>query len=223
MVIPFYSRLKIKTMKKIFITTGLTLLLTGATYAQVGIGTETPQASIDIAGTVRVTQIAENDNDDISLTGVTGSNILNQSNLGANLRVENNELSTAPVSKSIGTFDLGAVPADSEGNIDALDLFIDEEEANEYTTFLRMHSYTEVINIGGIVGGTEGRHLTLYLAESVNVRFLEDAANSAPQDRFITLANSQLTANGQAILEMVYDADAGPDGLGRWLILKFRS
>jgi hypothetical protein len=35
--------------------------------------------------------------------------------------------------------------------------------------------------------------------------------------------NAGISSSGEGFLELVYDADAGSDGLGRWLVIKFRS
>ena len=143
-------------MKKLYLQIGLLIIISQQSFAQVGIGTINPQATMDTNGTVRITQITPVTDNNIELSGVTTSEVLNQTDLGANLHIINNELDTAPVSRSIGEFDLGAVPIDFFGNISGLDLKMGAGQANMFSTFIRLHSYSTVASITGIVGRDAG-------------------------------------------------------------------
>ena len=208
-------------MKKFYLQLGLLLFMSPQLIAQIGIGTSNPLATMDTNGTVRVTEITPVTDNNIDLSGVTTSEILNQTDLGANLRITNNELTTAPVSRSIGEFDLGAVPIDFFGNISGLDLKIAPGQRNMFSTFLRVHSYTTVADITGIIGGTHGRRITLYFTETPNMRIKEESSYDLPQNRIITLATSHITVSGTGFVDLIYDETAGFDGLGRWLVIKF--
>lgn len=208
-------------MKKLYLQFGLLIIISQQIFAQVGIGTTDPQATMDTNGTVRITQITPVTDNNIKLSGVTTSEILNQTGLGANLHITNNELTTVPVSRSIGEFDLGAVPIDFLGNISGLDLEIGSGESNTFSTFIRVHSYVTVANITGIIGGTQGRRLTLFFSEATNMRIKEESSYEPPTNRIVTLATSHLTVSGMGFVDLIYDETAGSDGLGRWLVIKF--
>ena len=164
--------------------------------------------------------------EDISLTGLTAGNILNRTDNGGNILTVNNEITTAPVTRGIGYLNLGLEPLDGSGggvnHIYNLDLKIRTEEANDNTTFINVHSYTSKYVIAGIANGTEGRRVTLHFKESNNVKLSEDDSNALAQNRFLALAVAGVSTSGQGFIELVYDADAGSDGLGRWLVIKFR-
>ena len=59
-------------------------------------------------------------------------------------------------------------------------------------------------------------------SKTVNINILEDDSNALPQNRILTAATSQLSVNGLGFVDLVYDADAGSDSLGRWIVIKFR-
>ena len=190
-------------------------------HAQIGIGNASPTATIDIGGTVRVTNLPAGTTDEIVLTGSTSTKFLNRTNLGANLLIINNTLETAPVSGVIGDFNLGDIPTVS-GTIENLDLEIGAGESNSNATFIKVHSYGSNVKIAGITDGVNGRHFTLFFTETLNLSVLEDDPSAQPQNRIKTASTSQLTFSGLGFVDFVYDADAGADGLGRWLVIKFR-
>ena len=161
------------------------------------------------------------------MTGLTSGNVLNRTENGNNIVVVNNEITTAPVSRDMGDLDLGAEPIDLyiAGNpqINALDMKIAPGDENEIATFIRVHSYNSKYLISGIANGTEGRRMTISFTLTDNIKFLEDDLTALPKNRISTLANSSISISGEGFIEVVYDADAGSDGLGRWLVIKFRS
>lgn len=208
-------------MKKLLCISAIIFSITFSAQAQIGIGTSTPDADIDVNGTVRVTNLPVGTTNEITLTGSTSARTLNRTNLGANLLVIDNSLETAPVSGTIGDLNLGAVPV-SGGTIDNLDLEIASGNYNSNATFIKLHTYYTGVNIAGITDGIDGRHFTLFFSETSNINILEDDSDALPQNRILTAANSQLTISGLGFLDLVYDEDAGSDGLGRWLVIKFR-
>tara|TARA_B110000285_G_scaffold26019_1_gene25133 strand:- start:106 stop:735 length:630 start_codon:yes stop_codon:yes gene_type:complete len=208
-------------MKNAVLRVVLILGIVTGVQAQIGIGNANPTSTLDIGGTVRVTNIPPGESNEIVLTGSSPAKFLNRTNLGANLLIVSNTLETAPVSGVIGVLNLGDVPIVS-GTIQNLDLEIASGEINSNATFIKLHSYSSNFKIAGIINGVDGRHFTLFFTETVNIGILEDDPVALPQNRIKTAAISQLTINGMGFVDLVYDADAGQDGLGRWLVIKFR-
>lgn len=208
-------------MKKLLSIISLIVVMSQSVNAQIGIGTSNPQASIDTNGTVRVTDLSSIAAESLDLTGVTASNILKRTDVGANLLMVNDSLVTAPVSRSIGANNLGAAPVDGSGDVMNWDLDIGVTGENELSTFINVHSYAVNKKISGIKGGTEGRHITLFFTQSNTITILENDTGSIAKNRFTTLETSGIIVAGQGFVDLVYDADAGPDGLGRWLVIKF--
>ena len=209
-------------MKNSLYISVLIFSVTFSAQAQIGIGTSTPIAAVDVNGTVRVTNLPVGTTDEITLTGSTSTRTLNKTNLGANLIIINNSLDTAPVSGTIGDLNLGAIPV-SAGTILNLDLEIASGEYNSNATFIRLHTYNTNVNIAGIADGENGRHITLFFSETVNINIMQNSLLALPQNRILTAATTQLSMSGVGFLELVYKADAGVDGLGRWIVIKFRS
>ena len=200
----------------------LFLLYQATGFAQVGINTTTPDATLDVNGTVRVENLIDASDVAVSLTGISSANRLSRTTTGAGLIVNNNTLELAPVTRNIGELDLSpliAVEGTTLSNVSAL---LGVGEANEASTFIRVYGYSSTINLTGISGGFHGRRITLYFSEEQNLRLKEEDGAAAPENRFVTLATSQITVSGTGFVELVYDATAGVDGLGRWLVLKFR-
>ena len=208
-------------MKNLLCISAIILSITFSAKAQIGIGTSTPGAAVDVNGTVRVTDLPVGATNEITLTGSTASKTLNRTNMGANLIIIDNSLDTAPVSGTIGDLDLGAIPA-AGGTIANLDLEIASGNYNSNATFIRLHTYNTGKNIAGITDGIDGRHFTLFFSETSNISILEDSSLALPQNRILTAATSQITTSGMGFIDLVYKADAGADGLGRWIVIKFR-
>ena len=210
-------------------------LVSGA-KAQVGINTQTPQAALDVNGTVRVTDLPVENTSEISLTGITGGEYLNLSNLGENMVFVNNEVIISPITRIMGEIDLHAQTPNSispgfiTGGIDYrtinnLDPFFGLTEDNGLATFVSFINYNNCdYAINGIVGGTEGRKVTFYFSDASRVgRFYSESTSADPENRIITPNNTPFFGvNGTGFIELVYDADAGSDEKGRWLLLKFQ-
>lgn len=207
-------------MRKIYLLSALLIGITYSATSQVGVATNNPKATIDISGTVRITDLPAGTTNQISPAGSTTTKTLNKTGLGANLVVTDNSLNTAPVSGTVGDFDLGPFGG---GTIANLDLGLGTGGYNSRSTFIRVHSYLASANIAGITDGVDGRHVALYFSETAGVSILEDSLLAQPQNRIKTAATSQLSISGEGFIDLVYDEDAGADGLGRWIVIKFRS
>tara|TARA_R110002012_G_scaffold193144_3_gene360751 strand:+ start:1306 stop:1944 length:639 start_codon:yes stop_codon:yes gene_type:complete len=194
------------------------------THAQgrVGINTATPQATLDVNGGLRVTVTPiASEEEKASIIGTTTNNKINKVNIGSNLTVDSSgELISSPVVRSLGSFDLGNAPQDSPQTYNNLKLNINLTEENEFVNYINIYNYINNVTINGIADGTEGRRLTLYANSSFNMRIENESTLANPAHRIETLSGS-LTISGQGFIEIIYDADAGLDGLGRWLVIKF--
>lgn len=206
-------------MKKSHIIVAVVFCLGLQSISQVGIGTNNPQAALEVAGTVRITNLPVGDSNEITLAGQTTTRTLNKTYLGANLIITDNSLNTAPVSGTVGDFNLGPLQG---GTIQNLDLGLSPGAYNSRSTFIRVYGYTLGTDITGITDGVDGRHIALYFSETSGISILEDSLLSLPKNRIITAATSQLSISGEGFIDLVYDADAGFDGLGRWIVIKFR-
>ena len=204
--------------------------------AQVGINTNNPQATLDVNGTVRVTDLPKENTADISITGITSGERLNLSELGENLVFVDEEVIISPITRIMGEIDLSLQNVNvstpdfiSTGfttrSIYTLKPDIDLDGENDLATFITFTNYNNFdYTIHGIEGGTEGRKVTFYFSDAGRVgRFYIESSNSDPQNRIITPnASPFFGVNGTGFIELVYDADAGVDKKGRWLLLKFQ-
>ena len=198
--------------------------------AQVGINTETPQATLDVNGTARVTVLPVESTTNITVTGLTGGEQLNLTDLGANIIFVNNEAVIRPVSRSTGKINLGVIiPDATNGNtrtINILDPLLGEGEANDLATFVTCTNYSGAnYEIKGIKGGTEGRRLTLFFSDSSkNVSLMLESTAVLDSSQRITFPVNKpfFGISGTGSIELVYDADAGFDNTGRWLVLKYQ-
>ncbi len=226
MVVFKYSRLINRFNMKHLIIIAI-YFISSPMLAQVGIGTENPDAILDINGTVRVTDIPVITIADPSqgIGGISTANKINKTELGINIFLSYDDgLITAPVAKAMGNRIIISADYSSGIRIDDMDIYLGPDEINENTTFIIVSGYTSTTKLGGISGGYHGRRITLYFSEEVTVfSILEENNNSISQNRFFTLSTSQLTINGNGLVELVYDENAGDDGLGRWIVIKFRS
>lgn len=199
--------------------------MSSSLWAQVGIGTDLPDATLDVNGTVRVTSIRSTTTNDITetLIGISSAQKLNRTERGSNISfVDGEGLIFSPVMRTMGDRVIVSADYNSGVRIDNLNLYLSSGEIHEITSFLHISGYNSTTRITGITGGIHGRKVTLYFSESSTVNILNRDSNSLPKNRIVTLTNTQLNVNGIGLIELVYDENYGTDGLGRWIVVKFK-
>ncbi|MES2863268.1 MAG: hypothetical protein V4666_04060 [Bacteroidota bacterium] len=190
------------------------LLFTQFNYAQVGIGTTNPQATLHVQGNIRVTN-TNNTTTSTQLLGNCAQGDVTSIKVGDGLMLKDNELSAASVS-SPTKYKIAAIPIITiapNQNFDNVNL--DLSGSNLDIVIFRMgplHNYT----ISGITGGTDGRHLIIYNSSAVNLT-INSMSSSIPINNIDTLGSSTSTS-GVGTIEFVYDGT-----LAKWIVINIRN
>lgn len=208
--------LKISVMNKIYksIARIFILLITQFNYAQVGIGTTNPQATLHVNGNIRVSN-TDNTTTANQLLGNCALGDVTSIKVGEGLVLKDNELSTASVSSptKYKIAPISIVTTAPNQNFDNVNL--DLSGANLDIVIFRMgpaHNYT----ISGISGGTDGRHLIIYNSSAVNLT-INNMSSSIPANSIDTLGSSTSTS-GVGTIEFVYDGT-----LSKWIVINIRN
>lgn len=192
----------------------ITLLFIQFNFAQVGIGTTNPQATLHVQGNLRVTN-TNNTTTAETLLGNCGQGDITSIKVGDGLVLKDNELSTASVS-SPTKYKIAPIPIVTTApnqNFDNVNL--DLNGANLDIVVFRLgpaHNYT----ISGITGGTDGRHLIIYNSSAVNLT-INSMSSSIPANNIDTLGSATATS-GVGTLELVYDGT-----LNKWIVINIRN
>ncbi len=185
-------------------------------FSQVGINTTTPQETLDVEGTLRVSNTTSCMPNKIS--GTNGDGVLTDIYVGANLQLTGNVLSaTAGGGGGSAYYLVGTVlvPDGPPGEeLHDYDMGVNTINANRVV--FRLVGRTANYKITGISGGTDGRHIVLFNVSTSNLTLVAESTDSLPQNRMITLANNVATS-GQGTAELVYDG-----ALQRWILIGFR-
>ena len=202
-------------MKKTLLIIAVTLQY--SIFAQVGIGTKTPQEMLHVEGTMIVDGVDTPDNS-LALVGADALGNLTTLALDNNLTLNNNKLEfTRSPFDAMGTMDISSVPTVGPNRVHNLDLQLGVGETNEGKTVIKIIGTPANIKLTGIQDGVDGMHLFFYHLANQNVFFIDEsdsqASGSLPKNRIRVLASSE-TISGQGCVEMVYDGAAQ-----RWLFL----
>lgn len=208
--------LKSQVMKKIYnlIARIFILLITQFNYAQVGIGTTNPQATLHVQGNLRVTNINNTTTSD-KLIGACAQGDVTGVVVGEGLMLKENVL-TASGTGTPTRYRIANIPIITTApnqNFDNVNL--DLGGVNGDIVIFRMgplHNYT----ISGIAGGTDGRHLILYNSTGVNLT-INNMSSSNPLNNIDTLGSSTSTS-GTGTIEFVYDGT-----LNKWIVINIRN
>lgn len=190
------------------------LLFIQFNYAQVGIGTTNPQATLHVQGNLRVTNTNET-TVSTNLLGNCGQGDVTAVKVGEGLTLKDNELFVTSIS-SPTRYRIVNIPITTTApNQDFDNMNFDLNGANVDVVIFRLaaaHNYT----ISGISGGTDGRHIIIYNSNGVNVT-IDNMSSSMPANHIDTLGSATATS-GVGTLELVYDG-----ALSKWIVINIRN
>ena len=183
-------------------------------YAQVGIGTTNPQATLHIEGNLRVTN-TNNTTTSTDLLGNGAQGDVTSIKVGEGLMLKDNEL-TASGTGSPTKYKIAAIPITTTAPNQVFDnMNYDLSGANLDIVIFRLaaaHNYT----ISGLTGGTDGRHLIIYNSNAVNLT-INNMSSSIPANSIDTLGSATATS-GVGTIELVYDGT-----LAKWIVINIRN
>ncbi len=190
------------------------LLIVQFNYAQVGIGTTNPQATLHVQGNVRVTN-TNNTTTSTQLLGNCAQGDITSIKVGEGLLLKDNEL-TASGTGTPTKYKIANIPiVTSAPNQNFDNVNLDLSGVNTDIVIFRMgplHNYT----ISGISGGTDGRHLIIYNSSAVNLT-INSMSSLTPANNIDTLGSSTSTS-GVGTIEFVYDGT-----LSKWIVINIRN
>lgn len=190
------------------------LLIVQFNYAQVGIGTTNPQATLHVQGNVRVTN-TNNTTTSTQLLGNCAQGDITSIKVGEGLLLKDNEL-TASGTGTPTKYKIANIPiVTSAPNQNFDNVNLDLSGVNSDIVIFRMgplHNYT----ISGISGGTDGRHLIIYNSSAVNLT-INSMSSLTPANNIDTLGSSTSTS-GVGTIEFVYDGT-----LSKWIVINIRN
>ncbi|CAM4441708.1 hypothetical protein [Flavobacterium terrigena] len=190
------------------------LLFTQFNFAQVGIGTTNPQATLHVQGNLRVTN-TNNTTTSTQLLGNCAQGDVTSIKVGDGLLLKDNELS-ATGAGSPTRYKIANIPITTTApnqNFDNMNY--DLNGANADVVIFRLaaaHNFT----ISGISGGTDGRHIIIYNSNPVNLT-INSMSSSIPANTIDTLGSATATS-GVGTLELVYDGT-----LAKWIVINIRN
>ncbi len=183
-------------------------------YAQVGIGTTNPQATLHVQGNLRVTN-TNNTTTSENLLGNCAQGDVTSIKVGDGLSLKDNEL-TASGTGTPTKYKIANIPITTTApNQDFDNMNYDLSGANVDIVIFRLgaaHNYT----ISGISGGTDGRHIIIYNSNGVNLT-IDSMSSSIPANNIDTLGSSTSTS-GTGTIELVYDGT-----LMKWIVINIRN
>jgi hypothetical protein len=181
------------------------LSFTSLLMSQVGIGTTTPNETLEVNGTLRVNTTNQSSVTTTKLGGLDGDGTYREVIVGANLELKDNILNA----KNGFDHSFGSITFTVKTN-DNVDLLLGPGEANEGKTIIRVFNTTGKTEIMGITDGYDGQHIWLF-AQDDTVDLI--GGSSTPQNNIE--GNAKKSAAQWAMIELVYD------GLNsKWFIMQ---
>lgn len=183
-------------------------------YAQVGVGTTNPQATLHVQGNLRVTN-TNNTTTSVELLGNCSQGDITSIKVGEGLLLKNNELSNTNTS-SPTKYKIAVIPIVTIAPIQNFDNFnLDLNGVNVDVVIFRLaaaHNYT----LSGISGGVDGRHVIIYNSNPVNLTI--NNMNSSNLLNHIDTLGSATATSGVGTIELVYDGT-----LSKWIVINIRN
>ena len=180
-------------------------------FAQVGINTTTPQDTLHVNGTLRVTNT--NSNTPTKLMGQDDNGTLAEVGIGKNLELVDGTLNSSGSDYFVATIPMPQGFPNQAFN----DINLGVNDINKGKTVFRLTGRNNNYELTGIAGGVDGRHIILFNVSVANFKIFNESTNSLPENRIITLSNNSVGTSGQGTAELVYDGT-----LQRWILFNFR-
>lgn len=197
-----------------FIVSIMMILSSQMNYAQVGVGTTNPQATLHVQGNLRVTN-TNNTTTSVELLGNCSQGDITSIKVGEGLLLKNNELSNTNTS-SPTKYKIAGIPIVTIAPNQNFDNFnLDLNGVNVDVVIFRLaaaHNYT----LSGISGGVDGRHIIIYNSNPVNLT-INNMNSSNPLNHIDTLGSATATS-GVGTIELVYDGT-----LSKWIVINIRN
>jgi hypothetical protein len=200
-------------MKNIYYLCAIMFLYTAQFgFSQVGINTTSPQETLHVGGTLRVT----NTNNTTTTTKITGTGVLGTVSdiaVGENLSLNNNVLTANAGKYAIA--DISIPITVSNQVLDNLELNVGGSNLNKIVFRISTGSSWNY-SLRGIKGGTDGRHIIIYNTSTGNMK-VDHLMSTNPINSIDDLGVSTST-NGIGTVELVYDGVTQ-----KWLVVSIRN
>ena len=180
--------------------------------AQVGIGTTSPQSTLHVEGTMRVTN-TNSTTTTTKLIGTCSEGIMADIKVGKGLSLTSNELASSVNTAFYGVASVTMTTPVSNHVFDNLNLSL--AGTNSDVVIFRFTGSTQNFSVRGIAGGTNGRHVILYNSSAVNMK-IDHLLSSTSANSIDTIGTSTSTS-GIGTVEMVYDGSTQ-----KWIVLAIR-
>ena len=132
-------------------------LATSFCFSQVGVNTSTPSETLEVNGTLKINTTNQGGVTTTELGGISSSGVFRKIDIGTNLVLKSNVLS----SKSAFDHSFGTISLTVKANHD-VDLLLDAAELNEGKSIIRINNTAGDTEITGIKDGYDGQQIWLY-------------------------------------------------------------
>ena len=189
------------------------ILIPNLIFAQVGVGTTSPQETLDVNGSLRISNI--NKSLATKVVGTDANGTINEIVVGDNLEMIGGSLNATGSTKYfVQTLPFPTTSSGHQFHNVSLDL----NGFNKDKTVFRISGAMHGFEFTGISGGTDGKHIVLVNVSAENFKLPNEHTGSIAQNRILTLAGGFEQTAGQGVAELVYDGS-----LQRWIIFNFRN
>lgn len=182
-------------------------------FAQVGVGTSSPQETLHVNGSVRISNT--NRSPATRMIGSDANGTINEIVVGDNLEMVSGALNASGATKYlVKTLTFNTTFSGEKFHNVNLDL----NGANKGKTVFRIVGSSHGYEFTGISGGTDGRHIVLVNVSANNFKLSDNDSGSLANNRIDTMAGGFEQTSGKGVFELVYDA-----AILKWIIVGFRN